>query len=831
MSDRIFQALNKLFERHRIVFWYDTKQELREDFEALQLSNVEKIEINNNEYGIKYQILREQPEQKFLIYKSGPQPDDLDNWLLDVQLAHGEFRADQVSLWLSELDLGPEFADVVKDHTEFYKAVKRKDKLRSLLSSEDTPSKIRLKMLAVCANADPRLDSILENLLEELAHNYDKTIKLIERCQLSQFLWEQMQRHYGYRSESPSMQDFVIELFKSCYAMETDSQANLTADALVFLKRWKDSRQFEESFEILSHYTADILNIEEDLRERDFRKILSLDYFYLIDQKILSDLVHEVARKTVSPNQVTEWIRERRQSHWYEKQFKDLYEAINYAALFFHALDQATLSMESMADGIQRYSQSWYRIDQLYRKFTFHVRESGQTSLMKELSEQIENFYSNNYLLKLNDNWQSVVDATDQWEASSIPLQKNFFQHWVQPFLNQEKKVCVIISDALRYEVGEELVRLLRGEDRYEANLEAALSMLPSYTQLGMAALLPHQKLTLKETAAVAVDDCNSQGLDYRQKILEATVGKKGKAIKAEQITEWNQDQRRALLREHDVLYVYHNRIDITGDTRDSEERVFEAVEKTYQDLINLVKKLANANVSNFLITSDHGFIYQNRALEDSDFLLEEVDGETISYRSRRFVLGKGLKEASGLRKFALTQLGLTGEIEVQIPKSINRLRLRGSGSRFVHGGASLQEVTIPIVKINKKRQSDTSIVDVEILSGASSTITAGQFAVKLYQTQPKTEKVQRRCLRAGIYTQQGELISNSHELTFDFTSENPRERETTVRFVLTSKADEVNGQEVILRLDEKLLGTSHYREYKSMRYLMRRAFTNDFDF
>jgi uncharacterized protein (TIGR02687 family) len=830
MSDRIFQALNKLFEHHRIVFWYDTKQELRDDFEALQLTDVEKIEINNNEFGIKYQILREQPEQKFLIYKAGSQPDDLDNWLLDVQLAHGEFRADQVSLWLSELDLGPEFADVVKDHASFYKEGKRKEKLRSLLSSDDTPSKIRLKMLAVCAKADPRLDSILENLLEEFARDRDEKIKLIERCQLSQFLWEQMQRNYGYRSESPGMQDFVIELFKSCYAMETNGQANLTSDALVFLKRWKDSRQFEESFESLSHYTAGILNIEQDLRERDFREVLSLDYFYLIDQKILSDLVREVARRTVSSNQVAEWIRQRRQSHWY-KNFKDLYEAINYAALFFHALDQATLAMESMADGIQRYSQSWYRIDQLYRKFTFHVRESGQTSLMKELSEQIENFYSNNYLLKLNDRWQSVVDAAHQWEATPVPLQKNFFQHWVQPFLNQEKKVCVIISDALRYEVGEELVGLFRQENRYDANLETALSMLPSYTQLGMAALLPHQNLVLNETAAVTVDGCNSQGLEYRQKILESALGKNGKAIKAEQIMDFNQDQRRALLREHDILYIYHNRIDITGDTRDSEERVFEEVEKTYQDLINLVKKLANANVSNFLITSDHGFIYQNRALEDSDFLLEEVDGETISYRNRRFVLGKGLKEASGLQKFDLTQLGLTGEIEVQIPKSINRLRLRGSGSRFVHGGASLQEVTIPIVKINKKRQDDVSVVDVEILSGASTTITAGQFAVKLYQTQPKTEKVQPRFLRAGIYTQQGELISNSHELTFDFTSENPREREITVRFVLTSKADDVNGQEVILRLDEKLSGTSHYREYKSMRYLMRRAFTNDFDF
>ena len=97
----------------------------------------------------------------------------------------------------------------------------------------------------------------------------------------------------------------------------------------------------------------------------------------------------------------------------------------------------------------------------------------------------------------------------------------------------------------------------------------------------------------------------------------------------------------------------------------------------------------------------------------------------------------KGLKEVSSLRKFQSAELGLVGDVEVQIPKSINRLRLKGSGSRFVHGGASLQEVVIPIIKINKKRQSDISAVEVDILRGASSVITSGQLAVALYQAQP----------------------------------------------------------------------------------------------
>jgi len=832
MSDRIAQALNKLFNRHRIVFWYDAKQELRDDFDALSLPGIEKLELTNNEFGIKYRILREQPEQKFLLYRNGPQPDELDNWLLDVQLAHGEFRTDQVAIWLSELELGLEFADVVQSHTEYFQAIKRKEALKKMLRGDDTPGQIRLKMLAVCAASEPRMDSVVENLLQELAEGRDDKIKLIGRCTLDGFLWEQLTRCYGYQSDEPSIRDFAIELFKSCYAMGTDGQVKLTGDALVFLKRWKDSRQFENCFETLSAECADVLNIEQDLAKRDLPELIELDYFRLIDQKIISDLVRAAASRTLSSGDVALWVRQRRQGHWY-REFRHLYEAIDYAAQFLQVLGEVKLEVDSLAGGVERYCRVWYRLDQLYRKFTYHVRMSGQASLMETLTEQIENLYSNNYLLKLGDSFQTLVDSAIKWEASPVRRQREFFEHWVRPFLRKDNKVCVIISDAMRYEIGEELLSLIRQEDRYSAEIEPALSMLPSYTQLGMAALLPNKELAIadNETGTVLVDGQSSQGTVNRTKILQATLNGSGQAIAAEDFMAMNRDDSRELLKANQVLYIYHNRIDHTGDKMHSEGQAFEAAEQTLDDLLKLVKKLTAANANNLLITADHGFIYQHREIAESDFLSVEPEGEVILYRDRRFILGKKLKPSLGLHTFKADQLGLCGDVEVQIPKSINRLRLKGSGSRFVHGGASLQEVVIPVIKINKKRQSDVSAVEVDILRGASSVITSGQLAVTLYQAGPVTDKIQPRVLRAGIYSETGELISDSHDLVFDLTSENPRERELQLRFVLSRKADEANGQEVILRLEEKHAGTSHYKEYKSLRYMMRRSFTSDFDF
>ncbi|MHC8367553.1 BREX-1 system phosphatase PglZ type A [Pseudomonas sp. ZT5P21] len=833
-NTKITQALTNLFDKQRIVFWYDTRMEFRVDFETLELPGVEKIELANNEFGVKHRLLREQPEQKFLLYREGAEPAHLDNWLLDVQLASGNcFRTDQVALWLAELELGPDCYPLLEAHVAFFESAKRREALCKLLEPGDSQSMLQRKMLAVCAGNEPRLDVILENLLGDLAAGKDVRIKLIESSGLNAYLWEQVKRAYGYSSEQAGLHDFVIELFKACFMLGIDPayKARLSAEALVFLKRWKDSRSHEQSFETLSEQCAAVLQIDDKLQALDWRSLLELDYFELIDRKILSELVRAVEARTVTAQEVEQWVRQRRQGHWFER-FKDVYLALEHAAQFIQVLDITQLQMESLTDGVQKYASQWFRLDQRYRKFVYHLRESGQASLLGELAMQVENLYGNNYLSRLNDRWQQHVDAAQQWEAAPVVLQRNFFSRYVQPFVERKTKVCVLISDAFRYEVGEELQSLIRQEDRFEAELEPMLSMLPSYTQLGMAALLPNSSLQLadNDSGDAIVDGQSAQGSVNRGKIL-ATRVPASQVVRAKDLLAMNQADSRALLRDNEVVYVYHNLIDKTGDTRDTEERVFAAAEETLSELVRLVKKLTNANASNLLITADHGFIYQNHPLQESDFLSGEPEGDEVLYRDRRFVLGRSLREGASFKTFNPVQLGLTGTLMVQIPKSINRLRLKGSGSRFVHGGATLQEVVIPVIRINKKRQSDVGRVEVEFIGGGGKTITTGQLAVVLYQTEAVTEKLQSRRLRAGLFTLDGELVSDQHELLFDFSSANPRERELPVRFILSRKADEANNQQVELLLEETVDGTSHFTRYKAARYTIRRSFSSEFDF
>lgn len=831
---KIQQALGNLFEKQRIVFWYDTRREFRADFEALSLPGVEKIELTNNEFGVKYRVLRKQPAQKFLLFKDGPEPEYLANWLLDIQLASGStFRTDQVALWLAELELGPHTYPLLEAHLAFFEAAKRREKLKALLEPGDSDNAVLQKMLAVCVNEGARLDAMLEALLAELASGSDAKWKLIERSGLSAHFWEQMKRAYGYVSEQPGLQDFVIELFKSCFLSEVDPafKPRLTSEAKVFIQRWKDSRAHAQAFEALSQHCADLLQVEDRLQGLQYRTLITVDDFEAIDRKILSELVREVTARTVSAQEVEQWVRQRRQGHWFDR-YQHVYQAIEHAAQFIQTLELTQLEMDSLADGVQKYTQSWFLLDQRYRKFIFHARESGQASLLQTLSQQVENLYTNNFLSHLNVRWQRFVDACQQWDAAPVVSQTHFFERFVQPYLERKGKVCVLISDAFRYEVGEELQSLIRREDRFDAELVPALSCLPSYTQLGMASLLPHKTLQIVEndSGEVTIDGISATGTANRGRVLAQTVAA-STAVLAKEVLAMGKEDSRALVRDHDVVYVYHNLIDKTGDTRDTEERVFGAAEETLKELLQVIKKLANANASNIVVTADHGFIYQHHPLQDSDFLSTEPSGDEILYTDRRFVLGRGLHEHSSFKTFQPEQLGLTGSLQVQISKSINRLRLKGSGSRFVHGGATLQEVVIPVISINKKRQSDVGKVEVELIGGGGKTITTGQLAVVLYQAEPVTDKCQPRRLRVGLYSLAGDAISDVQELTFDMASSNPREREVAVRFLLSRKADDYNNQQVELRMDEPVDGTSHHKLYQSARYTIRRSFTSEFDF
>jgi uncharacterized protein (TIGR02687 family) len=835
MTDRITAGLLRLYEDqgHRIVFWYDAARDLRGAYEAVDIPGVTKVEIANNEFGLKYRMLRLEPKARFLVYKEAPEPPMEENWLLDVQLATAVFRADQVAIWLAELGIPARFEAAVRDHAEFYRSAKRLARLAEMERerASQTEQEVRRKMLAVCAEADGDLDTVIEALLGELAEERDDALRLIERVGLTGFMWKEVGLRYGYASTRPDFQDFAITLFASAWGRAMGEAAALNAEAALMFRRWSASRRWAEAFGTLSASYQDVLKIRDDVQPRDFRSLMPHDHFEEIDRRIILAIVDGLAKQSLAAGDVLKWVRERRQSHWYGA-YADVYQAIGYATEFQQALAEADLTMTSVSDGVKRYAASWFRLDQLYRKFIYHMQQSGQAGLLSALYEAVENRYTTNFVLKLNDAWQDHVTKLTDWAVPGFPRQMDFYKDQAAEFRRKDQKVVVIISDALRYEVAEEALREIRKLNRFDAELKPMIAALPSYTQLGMAALLPHRSLAFRDDSdLVLLDGESTVGAAAREKALVAgRAGDRAKVLAAKDFMNLGATEGKDLFRDHDILYLYHNQIDATGDKLVSEEFVPAAAETAIEDLVKLVKKLTSANFSNILITADHGFLWQHRALDESGFALAEPEGDIIT-RNRRFVIGRGLSASAGMKKFTAAELGLSGDQYVLIPNSINRLRVKGSGSRYVHGGASFQEIVLPILRVGKQRKEDVGQVTVQIIPPGRAQITTGQIQINLYQVEPVTEKRQPRLVTASIFANDGVLLSDEVELNFDFTSDNPREREMPRSFLLTRAADAYNNQAVFLKLRSRIGKTSHFEDHAVLQLLLKRGINTDFDF
>ena len=769
------------------------------------------------------------PEAKFLIYVPTARPVDADNWLLDLLLQCYEYKADKASLALQDVGLPHDFLHLAEDHAPYFTNTKRMEALRELIHKDDQSSEIRLKMMAVLAGTAVEVDALLLQFLGRNveAELLDPVTECFGSAGLVEPFWKEVERLFGYNSTTPSLRDFAVCLFRG--ANPLDGQVTLHPHAKVFLQRWKDSQSNSVSFRRWSHQMESELQIATSLGAMDERKSLGdCDTFEIFEKFTLHQLCQSFASGASAPD-LRAVMQQRRTSFW-QPQHQHGYAALEQALELRELMVSAELTVDSVAGGFNRYVASWWRIDQAYRRCHWNLRRYGQVKLMEQITRWVEKAYVNNFLLPLSDRWSDQVRELAAWACPGVMAQRKFFTHYVEPFLARNQKVFVIISDALRYEAAAEFALRLRSANRWTAEVEAVLGVLPSYTQLGMAALLPGKQLAVDAaTATVTMDGQSATGTENRAKILSLACGVKGTAIQAEDFLELNtKTDGRALMRDHEVIYIFHNVIDKTGDAPGTEGKTFDAVEQAFEELDLIIKKVANINGSNMLLTADHGFLFQQDDVAEDDATALPGAGEW-TFRNRRFSFGREIPAAAKVKVFDSAALGVGGNWSAAFPLSLGRFPLQGSGMRYVHGGISLQEVVVPVIKIHKARTDDTGRVEIELLR-VPAKITTGQLSIALFQDRPALDKVLPRTLRVGVFAKDGTSLSEIKTLTFDSKETEARQRENTVLIVLSPAADAFNNREVDLRLEETVPGTTQIVTYKAHGLKLQKPFTTDFE-
>lgn len=829
---KIKQSIEKLLQKHRILLWYDAEKAFADDYNSLNLDDAEKVEVHGNEFEVKVQTLLKQPDQKFLLYIPKEKPVDEENWLLDIELAHHVYHTDQEALYLQEVGLGYHYKGWINKHIEFFKNKERVAAFKEIAQEEDGDHLLSLKLLQVVFKSDSvSLEQYLRVYTEALVMDTVEALERdLERFKLVDIFWDEVTKKFSYTHESPTIYDFLLEVFQKNFTPLSSSSV-VNRESGVMLSAWKDTLSFQETFKTISHRIQKDLSVVKVLNDVALDDIIQDDVFELIDQRIISELIRGIMDDSVDRQRLERVLKKRESKYWYDR-YQPFYNALTDGFnLLEFVKNEDQISIDDFSDGVELYTKKWYKVDQYYRTFIEHYRSTNQNNVLNKLYQAVNKAYSNTWLLKLSEAWQNRLDKDGIW-ANRSKAQTDFFKLDVRPFLKKNTRLFVIISDALRYECGVSFESLMKKENRFTTSLEHRITTLPSYTKLGMASLLPHKTISFGKNDDVLIDGKSTKGLSARQKILKENSGVNATAIGAENLMKMasKSSEARDLVTNHDLIYIYHNRIDKEGDDKNSEEKVIEASKKEIQFLIDLVKKVANIGGYNILITADHGFIYQNDVLDESDFADAEVTGDVIK-SNRRFVLGRNLKHKENVTGYTAKDLGIDDDMEVLIPKGINRLRIHGAGSRFVHGGSTLQEVIVPLIHVKKEREDTIKQVEVDVLNKRSNKISTNIQRVTLYQLEPVSEYTLGRTLKIQFKSDDGETLSDVIQYTFNSESDNTKEREYEHRFQLSSKASsDFKNQTVYLTLEEQVDGSNKWVEYQKFPYTINISFTNDFD-
>lgn len=388
-----------------------------------------------------------------------------------------------------------------------------------------------------------------------------------------------------------------------------------------------------------------------------------------------------------------------------------------------------------------------------------------------------------------------------------------------------KERTVVIISDAMRYEVGQELFARMQDDPKCTAKLSVQLSVLPSYTRLGMAALLPHKTLEMTDDFQVLADGILCDNLAGRQQVLQS-YNPDSVCVQFDDIKNLKVAELRDVLTKRQIIYVYHNQIDARGDKANTEDEVFHACAEAVQEIMDLIHRISvSGNTYHFIVTADHGFIYKRDKLTESD----KISGKSAekAFVNRRFIVSKAALEDDGIDHMSMgCVLGNEDSKVVSYPVSSNVFKVAGGGANYVHGGSSPQEMLVPVLEFKMERghmeTKNAEIALVSIVHKITNLITSMDFI----QSDAVSDTIKAAKYRIFFLSEDNEKISNENSYVADSREENAQKRIFRMRFTFKNKKYDKDKQYYLVVYDEES-GLEQWRQ----PVIMDIAFADDFGF
>ena len=844
LKEKFAQPLKDCYVR-KIVFWFDSEREFESIIDELEIPDVKILKLTgDNLFEAKMILSETDTESNYLVYEPNHYPKREDNWLRDIQVYSEEFRADLVSLQMDELHI-PQITQLrraMKHYTKFFESKERTAKLISLGTKYENAGQLHIDIMAVLCNTKHNtVHGVLRAILcDSLYSDDNECLEQIEKFGSMQALQEMTAKYTGYIGNKFDVNKLAVHIFMTAFSAIGEekvlfgleqyiSPENQTA-CYAFIDDWNNSNESEKLFDIAGD-VSDRMRLTERLEKLDTSILLKTDSLPCIDEVIIGRFMQEISENIIKTDEILKAVENRRTSKWYAR-YSYLYNGLYYIAKMqeFHYEHISGFHFGTGKELWNSYTKKLYVMDTYYRRMHIYFRKSLVNSsgmlddMFKSAVITAENIYKNSYLSELNNSWCSLLK--ENYGLEEIPKQYNFYKRIVKPIAN-ESRVFVIISDALRYETAYELSEKLIRETNGNAEISAIQAVFPSITKFGMAALLPHEKITLTDDMRVLCDDMPTDDTYSRDKILKK-IDSNNCAVTYEKLLKLKQNQRRELISGADVVYIYHNTIDAAGDKPNTENQVFVACTNAIEELKNLVRLIVNSmSGSNIIITADHGFLYTHEPLDESEKISTNLVSGNVSETGRRYIIAEKNSNSEILMKIAMDEF--SDSVSGFTPYENIRIKKQGGGSNFVHGGVSLQECCVPVIKFKNISKSSKKFVNIKKaqvkLISMTRKISNNIFSLDFMQTEAVSGKTVPADYEIYLCDAFSKPVSDVQTLIADKTGE-PQDRVTKLRFTLKSVNFDSNVVYYLNIVDKESGEIIEHTEFS-----VKITFANDFDF
>lgn len=155
--------------------------------------------------------------------------------------------------------------------------------------------------------------------------------------------------------------------------------------------------------------------------------------------------------------------------------------------------------------------------------------------------------------------------------------------------------------------------------------------------------------------------------------------------------------------------------------------------------------------------------------------------------QNKRYLLSEEPIQSDALISRCMTYLSKVNRTYVTTPMGADIIKMPGGGQNYVHGGSSLQEMVVPVIKVNTfKGKKDTGLVNVE-LSSFNRRVTGIEVKLDFMQIDPVSDIVKPRRLQAFFTDADGVKISFPVPITADIKSADAKDRLIREKFTLKS--------------------------------------------